>query len=92
MRQSEPSGQELEGEQMDNYGCANEKAALVNGNQKKVTNECVEQGIIRKKNLSWKNEKFKDDQEDITAETSLLTDKQPRISVGLSVSFYCLQA
>ena len=35
-----------------------------------------EEGKLRKKNLSWKSDVIKDEQEDITAETSLLPDSQ----------------
>lgn len=57
---------ESESEQTD----VNEKAALVNGKSVETATK------TRKKNLSWKNDKVKDDQEDITAETSLLPDVQ----------------
>lgn len=72
------------------YSAANEKAALMNGKQEEVVTK------TRKKNLSWKNDKVKDDQEDITAETSLLPEVQQTtaataaggVTVSLVLQFY----
>lgn len=71
---------ESDSDQPDNY-YANEKAALMNGDNKPKDEE---QGKSRKKNLSWKSDKAKNnDQEDITAETSLLPEvqQQGRVTV-----------
>ncbi|XP_057341939.1 uncharacterized protein LOC130678625 [Microplitis mediator] len=55
----------------DQHDCCNEKAALMNNDKPKLKEE---DNKGRKKSLSWKNiDKFKDDQ-DITAESSLLPD------------------
>ncbi|OXU19731.1 hypothetical protein TSAR_012838 [Trichomalopsis sarcophagae] len=66
---------ESDSDQPDNY-YGNEKAALMNGKDEG-------QGKSRKKNLSWKCDKVKNDQEDITAETSLLPEvqQQGRVTV-----------
>ncbi|XP_016842510.1 uncharacterized protein LOC100680409 isoform X2 [Nasonia vitripennis] len=63
---------ESDSDQPDNY-YGNEKAALMNGDNKPKDED---QGKSRKKNLSWKCDKVKNDQEDITAETSLLPEVQ----------------
>lgn len=55
---------------------ADEATALVDG-----IKDDEEAGKTRKKNLSWKSDKSKDEQEDITAETSLLSDSQQAAGV-----------
>lgn len=62
------------------YGAANERVALMNGKQEEPAPK------PRKKNLSWKNDKVKDDHEDITAETSLLPDVQQASAVGAAAA------
>ncbi|XP_046742816.1 uncharacterized protein LOC124409316 isoform X3 [Diprion similis] len=69
-----PELQEKSESDSDQPDC-NEKAALMNN--KSTHNKCNEKDEIaktRKKNLSWKNDKCKDDPEEITAESSLLPD------------------
>ncbi|XP_046479761.1 uncharacterized protein [Neodiprion pinetum] len=69
-----PELQEKSESDSDQPDC-NEKAALMNN--KLTHNKCNEKDEItktRKKNLSWKNDKYKDDPEEITAESSLLPD------------------
>lgn len=51
----------------------NEKAALMNDKPKEKEED---NNKNRKKSLSWKNDKNREDPEDITAESSLLPDAQ----------------
>ncbi|XP_012257910.2 uncharacterized protein LOC105687107 isoform X2 [Athalia rosae] len=69
-----PELQEKSESDSDQPDC-NEEAALMNnkpGHNK--LNEKEEVAKTRKKNLSWKNDKSKEDHEEITAESSLLPD------------------
>lgn len=64
----------------------NEKAALMHEKSKDKDEETK----VRKKNLSWKNDKNMEDTEDITAETNLLpenTSGETRIMVQYFISF-----
>lgn len=69
-----PELQEKSESDSDQPDC-NEKAALMNnksGHNK--FNDKEETAKTRKKNLSWKNDKSKEDPEEITAESSLLPE------------------
>lgn len=61
-----PDKSESDSDQAD----CNEKAALMNETPKTKSDEAKQ----RKKSLTWKNEKNKEDTEEITAETSLLPE------------------
>lgn len=63
----------------------NEKAALMN---EKMKNK-GEDTKIRKKSLSWKTDKSKDESEEITAETNLLPENsgtESKITVHLNIN------
>lgn len=69
----------------DQHDYCNEKAALMNNDKPKLKEE---DNKGRKKSLSWKNiDKFKDDQ-DITAESSLLPDNNSASDRNGVINFY----
>lgn len=63
-----------------------EKAALMTEKNKDKDND---DGKSRKKNLSWKNEKEKEDIEDITVETNLLPETtKPEGKIPVFLLYY----
>ncbi|XP_014227187.1 uncharacterized protein LOC106652634 isoform X2 [Trichogramma pretiosum] len=96
MRQMQQIESDNEQTEADLGGCdSGEKVALVNdqgGGGGGGSDESNSNNKSRKKNLSWKCDKLKEEQEVITAETSLLTDVQQKAGLGSSGGDFTLHS